>query len=123
MRYATAMFDLALERGQLEQLASELADLRNLMLESPDLARLVKSPILSRTEQGAAMAAVVNRAGMSNLVQNLVSLMAQNRRLFVLESTLAAFQTLVAEHRGEISAEVTSATELKPAPTTKFPVP
>jgi len=114
MRYATAVFDLALERSQLDQLAGELADLRSLMVESTDLARLVKSPILSRTEQGAAMSAVVNRAGMSDLVQNLVGLMAQNRRLFVLESTLAAFQTLVAEHRGEVSAEITSANELKP---------
>ncbi len=115
LRYATAMFDLALEHGQLDQLASELADLRSLMADSADLTRLVKSPILSRTEQGSAMAAVVKRAGMSGLVQNLVGLMAQNRRLFALESTLAAFQTVVAEHRGEVSAEVTSATELKPA--------
>jgi len=109
------MFDLALERGQLDQLARELADLRSLMAESADLSRLVKSPIISRTEQGAAMAAIVKRAGMSDLVQNLVGLMAQNRRLHALESTLTAFQNLVAEHRGEVSAEVTSAIELKPA--------
>ena len=115
LRYATAMFELALERDQLDQLARELADLRDLMAESADLARLVKSPVLSRTEQGAAMAAIVNRAGMSDLVQNLVGLMAQNRRLYALESSLIAFQTLVAEHRGEVSAEVTSANELKPA--------
>jgi F-type H+-transporting ATPase subunit delta len=114
-RYATAMFDLAVERGQVDQLAAELADLRKLMAESADLSRLVRSPIISRAEQGAAMAAIVKRAGMSELVGNFVGLMAQNRRLFALEGAIGAFQTLVAEHRGEVSAEVTSAAELKPA--------
>ena len=110
-RYAMAFFDLALEHDQLDQLAGELYDLGGLMRESDDLARLVRSPIVSRADQGAAMTAIVNRAGMSNLV----GLMAQNRRLFVLDGTIAAFQTLLAEHRGEVSAEVTSARELKPA--------
>ena len=114
-RYAMAFFDLALEHDQLDQLAGELNDLGGLMRESDDLARLVRSPIVSRADQGAAMTAIVNRAGMSKLVANLVGLMAQNRRLFVLDGTIAAFQTLLAEHRGEVSAEVTSARELKPA--------
>ncbi len=114
-RYATAFFDLALERDQLDQLAGELDDLRDLMGDSADLARLVRSPIFSRADQGAAMAAIVARAGMSNLVANLVGLMAQNRRLFALGGVIAAFHALLAEHRGEVSAEVTSARELKPA--------
>ena len=114
-RYAMAFFDLALELDQLDQLAGELDDLGDLMRESDDLARLGRSPIVSRADQGAAMTAIVNRADMSKLVANLVGLMAQNRRLFVLDGTISAFQTLLAEHRGEVSAEVTSARELKPA--------
>ncbi|MEE8173162.1 MAG: F0F1 ATP synthase subunit delta, partial [Alphaproteobacteria bacterium] len=61
-RYATAIFDLALERDQLDQLAEELDDLRSLMGESADLSRLVLSPIISRADQGAAMVAIVTRA-------------------------------------------------------------
>ena len=114
-RYAKAFFDLALEQDQLDQLAGELDDLRGLMNQSADLARLVRSPIVSRADQGAAMAAIVAAAGMSQMVSNLVGLMAQNRRLFALDGTIDALQALVAEHRGEVSAEVTSARELKPA--------
>ncbi|MBT5038910.1 MAG: F0F1 ATP synthase subunit delta [Rhodospirillaceae bacterium] len=114
-RYATAFFDLALEQDQVDQLAGELGDLRNLMRDSADLSRLVRSPIVSRADQGAAMAALIARAGMSGLVANLVGLMAKNRRLFALEGTIEAFQALLAEHRGEVSAEVTSANALKPA--------
>ena len=114
-RYATAFFDLAIEQDKVDQLAGELGNLRALITESADLKRLVRSPIISRAEQGAAMAALIARGGLSDLVANLVGLMSKNRRLFALEGTIEAFQALLAEHRGEISAEVTSANELKPA--------
>ena len=79
------------------------------------MRRVVQSPVMSRSEQGKAMAAIVEQAGISNLVGNLLGLMAKNRRLFSLSSVILAFQALVAEDRGEISAEVTSADVLKTA--------
>lgn len=114
-RYATALFELAVERDQLDTIAGELAGLQALMDESADLRRLVRSPILSRTEQGKAMAAVLERAGASQIVRNFIGLMAQNRRLFLLDGAIRGFRRKLAEYRGEVSAEVASATELKPA--------
>ncbi len=113
-RYATALFELALERGQLDAVANDLSGLEILLNESADLVRLVRSPLLSRADQGKAMAAVLQRAGTSELVRSFIGLMAQNRRLFLLDSTLEAFRVKLAEHRGEVSAEVTSATALRP---------
>ena len=71
-RYATAVFDLALERDQLDRTAEELANLRSLMAESADLSRLVKSPILSRADQGAAMAAIITRVDDRCIVASLL---------------------------------------------------
>ena len=107
-RYASAFFDLALEQDQLDQLAGELNDLGALMNDSPDLARLVRSPIVSRREQGAAMAAIIARADMSNFVGNLTGLMAQNRRLFALKDTIAAVQTPVAKPAGALPSSLGS---------------
>ena len=113
-RYATALFELAIERNQLDSIATEVSDLHRLLSESADLTALVRSPILSRDEQGRAMSAVLERAGVSQLVRNFVGLMAQNRRLFLLDATIKAFGQKLAEHRGEVSAEVASASALKP---------
>jgi F-type H+-transporting ATPase subunit delta len=108
------LFQLALDRDQLNLVAGELSGLESLLNESADLVRLVRSPLLSRVDQGKAMTAVLQRAGASELVRNFVGLMAQNRRLFLLDTTLKEFRTKLAEHRGEVSAEVTSAAALKP---------
>lgn len=114
-RYATALFDLAEERKALDQVADDLRRLRALLEESEDLRRLVRSPILSRSEQGKAIAAVADRAGLSPLTRNFLGLVAQNRRLFAVPGIIDAFLARLAARRGEVTAQVIAAQELTPA--------
>ena len=112
-RYATALFELALERDAIEQIERDLEAIRALVDGSDDLKRVVRSLTLSRGEQGKALDAVLERLGSSQYVRNFVALLARNRRVFLLTDMIAAFQVKLAEHRGEVSAEVTSAVPLK----------
>jgi F-type H+-transporting ATPase subunit delta len=114
-RYAAALFDLADDRKALDQVADDLRQLRALLVESDDLRRLVRSPILSRSEQAKAIAAVAQRAGLSPLTCSFLGLVAQNRRLFAVPGMITAFLARLASRRGEITAEVVSAQELTPA--------
>ena len=111
-RYASALFDLAREQGTLDAAASDLASIDEMIGGSVDLARLVRSPVISRKDQGRAMAAVLESANISELVCRFVGLVAQNRRLFGLRDMIAAFRALLAVHRGETTARVTSAQPL-----------
>jgi len=111
-RYATALFDLALDRRAIDEVAGDLQRLQAMINESADLRRLIRSPLFSRDQQSAAMAAVLTSAELSELVRNFVGVVAANRRLFALEGMIAAYRGLVARHRGEVTAEVTSATPL-----------
>jgi len=113
-RYAAALFALAEERGALDAVASDLDRIQNLVGTSADLRGLLRSPVLSRAEQGRALAALLDRLEVNPIVKNLVGLMAKNRRLFVLDKTITAYRERLARHRGEVSAEVTSAIPLKP---------
>ncbi len=114
-RYATALFELALESKSLDAVAADLARVKALLVGSADLARLVRSPVFSREEQSSAMAAVLARLNVSQTTKNFIGLLAQKRRLFALAGIIKDFDTLLANHRGEMSAEVTSAQALKPA--------
>jgi len=111
-RYATALFELADEGKVLDEVASDLRALQSALDDSEDLARLVKSPILSRDEQEKAMTAVVEAMGLSSLTRRTVGLLAQKRRLFALGDVIKDFLKLLAAHRGETTAEVTSARPL-----------
>jgi F-type H+-transporting ATPase subunit delta len=83
-----------------------------MVAESADLKRLIRSPVLSRQEQGKAMEALLVAAGMSDLTRRFVGLLVHNRRLFLLAAIINAFQDLLAGRRGEAAAEVTSAKAL-----------
>lgn len=114
-RYATALFELARDAGELDRAEADLNQLDAALGGSPELADLIRNPVYTRSEQGAAMAAVADRMGLGPLVRNVVALMASKRRLFALPQTIAQFRALLAEHRGEVTADVTAAHELSDA--------
>jgi F-type H+-transporting ATPase subunit delta len=113
-RYAAALFDLADERKSLDQVADDLRQLRAMLGESAELRRLVRSPILSRADQGRAITAVADRAGLTPLTRNFLGLVAQNRRLFAVPAMIDAFLARLAARRGEVTAEVVAAQNLTP---------
>jgi F-type H+-transporting ATPase subunit delta len=111
-RYATALFELAEYDKQLDEVAGDLQTLGAMVADSEDLARLIKSPVVSRDDQVSAMDAVAEAAGFSTLTKNFIGVVAENRRLFALGSMIKAYQTLLATSRGEVNAEVVSAKAL-----------
>ena len=114
-RYATALYELADEQKLLDAVADDLRALRRMIGESADLKRLIRSPVLSRAEQGHAVTALAQQAQFQTLVRNILGLMAKNRRLFVLPEMIESFLATLAARRGEVTAEVVSARPLSEA--------
>jgi F-type H+-transporting ATPase subunit delta len=114
-RYAAALFDLADERRLLDAVAGDLRELRTMLHESGDLVRLLRSPVVSRAEQGKAIAALSERAGLSGLTRDFLGVVARNRRLFAVPAMIEAYLKKLAERRGEVTAEVTVAQPLNEA--------
>jgi F-type H+-transporting ATPase subunit delta len=110
--YATALFELALESEAIDSVEADLARFDALLAESPDLRRLVRSPVFTAAEQSNAIAAVLDRAGIGGLAAQFLKVITANRRLFAVRDIIRAFRLLVAEHKGEASAEVTVAEPL-----------
>lgn len=108
-RYASALFDLAVEAGALESVESELKTLQGAIDGSADLKAFLQSPVYNRDDQLSAVGALASKAGFSALVTNFLKLTAQNRRLFALQDMIRAFRALAADHRGEVSAEAATA--------------
>lgn len=114
-RYAAALYELAEAEKSLDAVADDLRRLRDLIGESTDLARLIRSPVLSRADQVKAITAVLAKAGANELTRRFVGTVAQNRRLFALGAMIKAYLAELAGRRGEIAAEVTSARKLSDA--------
>jgi F-type H+-transporting ATPase subunit delta len=111
-RYATALFELAGEANAIDAVKADLERFDALVADSPDLLRLVRSPVFSAAEQLRALSAVLERAGIGGLAAKFLKLVTANRRLFAVRDMVKAFRALVAAHKGEATAEVTVAEPL-----------
>ncbi len=112
-RYATALFELAREANAIDAVKADLDRFDALIAESADLLRLIRSPVFSAAEQRHALSAVLQRAGIGGLAEKFLKLVTTNRRLFAVRDMLKAFRDLVADQKGEATAEVTVAEALK----------
>jgi F-type H+-transporting ATPase subunit delta len=111
-RYANALFELAQDQKAIDAVSADLASLRRAMETSPDLTRLMRSPVFSAADHAKALTAILDKMGANALTTKFVLLLAQKRRLFVLLPIIAAYERLVARSRGETEAEVTAARAL-----------
>ncbi|MEL6958149.1 MAG: F0F1 ATP synthase subunit delta [Pseudomonadota bacterium] len=119
-RYATAVFELSKDAKGLKALESDLDALSAALEGSEDLRALISSPLYSREEQGAAIAEIANYMKLSDTMSNTLALMAQKRRLFVVPQMVTALREMIAEEKGEVTADVVSAKALTKAQSDKL---
>ncbi|HUL88900.1 MAG TPA: F0F1 ATP synthase subunit delta [Pseudolabrys sp.] len=111
-RYATALFELALENKAIDSIKKDLDQFDALIANSADLNRLVRSPVFDADEQLRALSAILAKAGIGGLTANFLRVITTNRRLFAVRDMIRGYRMLVARHKGEVVAQVTVAEKL-----------
>jgi len=114
-RYATALFDLAREEKAIDAVSESLKTLKAALAESAELRQLTNSPLVSRDQATKAVAAIASTLSLDPLISKFLGVLAQNRRLGQLGAVIRSYGQLAARHRGETTAEVTSARPLTAA--------
>jgi F-type H+-transporting ATPase subunit delta len=113
-RYANALFELADSAKVLDQVAQDLDTFKKLLAESPELSRLIASPVIGSALQGKALLAVLDAAGVQGLTRSFIGTVSANGRARELPAMATAYLVELARRRGETSATVTSAVPLTP---------
>lgn len=108
-RYATALFELAVAAKSIDRVEESLSAVRAALDASTDFKVLTTSPLIARGAAAKAVLAAADELGVDATTKNFLGVLAENRRLGELPAIIRAFRTLAARHRGEVTAEVTSA--------------
>jgi F-type H+-transporting ATPase subunit delta len=111
-RYGNALFELALDNKVVDAVKADLDRFDAMIADSPDLNRLVRSPVFDADSQLRALAAILDKAGITGLAANFLRVITTNRRLFAVRDMIRAYRALAARHKGEVTAEVTVAEPL-----------
>lgn len=114
-RYASALFDLASEAGNVSAVESDLEKLAAALADSPELAELIRNPQISRGDAAKAVSAIAGLLRLDGLTARFLGVLAENRRLGALPGMIRAFAAIAAAQRGEVTAEVASARPLSDA--------
>ncbi len=113
--YAEAAFDRAVETDKLD-LWSDMLELLGAVSQDPAMAGLIASPKLDRNQM-ADLFVEIGGGRLSDEGQNLVRVLADNRRLAVLPEIADLFEQRKADHQGTLDVLVTTAFPLNPAQT------
>lgn len=111
-RYAMALFQLARDANQLDAVSQSLGNVKAALAESGDFRLLTISPVVTRDAAVKAVAAAAQALKLDALTAKFLGVLASNRRLDQIGAAIRAFDALAAAHRGEITAQVTSALPL-----------
>ncbi len=99
-RYAKALFDMAKDSDTLAEIHQSFAGFADAISQSPDLSHLIGSPLFSREDKAAALKALAQKGGLSDLLTRFLGVIATNGRAADIPATQAAFDALYAKERG-----------------------
>ncbi|HSB37850.1 MAG TPA: ATP synthase F1 subunit delta [Gaiellaceae bacterium] len=108
--YANALFEAARDRGRLDPVREELAQVVAAEAAVPELRELLRNPQLDPRARASALEDVL--AGGEQLLRNFLLVLVDKGRTGSLEEIAREFERLIAQHEGVIHAEVTTAVEL-----------
>jgi F-type H+-transporting ATPase subunit delta len=108
--YARALFEAAKEEGRLERVHEQLSDFVAAADQVRELQSVLESPELDSRAKVALLDEVLGDA--DELVRNFVRLLAEKGRSGEVDEIAREFEALVAQERGILDVELTTAVEL-----------
>lgn len=109
--YASALFQTAKDKDELEVVIADVRLLLSAVTESDSLVQYLQSPIVKAADKKTKLTALF-RDQVSNLAFNFLLLLIEKRREGILPETMAAFVELYNKHSGIQPVRVVSAVEL-----------
>ena len=110
-RYAKALLELSLEKGNLDAVYANMQDLSDTINESADLRSLIKNPIVNEEEKNNVFTALFGKTFDAETM-NLVLLLSKNKRVELIGEVSEQFIALYRVNKNIVTAEVTSAIKL-----------
>ena len=110
--YARAVFDLAKERGQVDEIGQELSAVVDQIKAEPALRDFFARPWVTGPVKRATALEIAGRLGLSQLTRDLVGLAALQGRADQIGAIAEAYRDLVDRDRGRVRVAVRTAVPL-----------
>ena len=110
--YSQALYELAFEEKNLNDVEKNVISLLRLISQSEDFNSLNKDPTNKQENQLNVINIIFEKFNLNNLLKKFLNFLVIKRRFFYVEKILKDFIMICSKNRGEISAKLTVAKEL-----------
>jgi len=111
--YATALYTAAAKSTSIESAAKSLDSIKAQITKDANVGEFLSNPALSSGDRATVVDALAqSNPSIDASVSNLLKVLGENNRLYLLESIFSQFKILTDAHNGVVEAVVTSSTKL-----------
>ena len=110
--YSQALYELAYEEKNLNDVEKNAISLLKLISKSGDFNSLIKDPTNKQEDQLNVINIIFEKFNLNALLKKFINFLVMKRRFFYVEKILKDFVMICSKNRGEISAQLTVAKEL-----------
>ena len=111
-RYSRALFEVAKEAGDLENIEKNIKIFKSLLKNSSELKNFFHNPTQSVGNQSLVINLLAKKLNLPIILKNFFLLLIEKRRIFFVIKILDSFLKLCSIKRGEIKASLISSKEL-----------
>jgi F-type H+-transporting ATPase subunit delta len=108
-RYASALADVIIERGEETKVREELAAWEGMILSNPPLLEAFTNPTVPYEQKAKVLNALIGRTKSRPTTANFLRILLKNQRLAEIAEVNAKLAQVLDERSGIVSAQVTSA--------------
>ncbi|OMJ07999.1 ATP synthase subunit 5, mitochondrial [Smittium culicis] len=108
-RYATALFQAAVAKNQLDKVETDLTKLSQQMSKNAKLNEVLSSPLAGKVVKEKVLNSF---PGLSETTSNFFNLLAENNRVNMIHEIIAEYSNLMKAHKGIVPVKVTTAAPL-----------
>ena len=110
--YSQALYELAFEEKNLNDVEKNVISLLRLISQSGDFNSLIKDPTNKQENQLNVINIIFEKFNLNSLLKKFLNFLVMKRRFFYVEKILKNFVMICSKNRGEISAKLIVAKEL-----------
>lgn len=111
-RYAKALADVIMERGQTLTVADEITAFSQLLAHNPELRDVFASPVIALERKKAVLSEILGRMQLKPTTNNFLQLLLTNQRLHHIDVVRTSLLRELDDRAGVVSADVTTARAL-----------
>ncbi|MHA1539236.1 MAG: ATP synthase F1 subunit delta [Alphaproteobacteria bacterium] len=113
MRYAGALYALAIEKNVLDVVQSDIKGIEEFLVSSEEFVRMGGHPLIEKADKQEAVKALAKKCDFSDLVTDFLGVLVERDRLASVSAICACFNEKIQDENGRIGAEIISASPVE----------